>query len=343
MKTLWCAIISILLIAYMVVALPWSYSQAEQAVCTGMHVEVLDTAGSGFVTAAEIGREIGGLPSRAKGMPLSEINTDSIERILSHVDKIERAKAVILNNRQVLITVSPMNPVARVFDGDKSYYINKDGKRITANARYHLDVPVIAGHFNKDFEAASLLPLVYYINEHEQWNSLVSMISAQDERNIMLVPIIRGHVINMGDLDGLDDKFARLNRFYREVMPVKGWNFYDTISVKWKGQIVATRRVKQLPKPLTDFDIESENEDPDLGTMLTTEDGTRLQSAEGNKADMATASSEQTKAAKKSKLLSSSDKHDKPDKKSKSAKKGIKEKKVKPEKKNEEKRKQRNQ
>ena len=45
-------------------------------------------------------------------------------------------------------------------------------------------------------------------------------------------------------------------RFYREVLPVKGWNYYDTISVKWRGRVVATRREKKAVEyePLTETD-----------------------------------------------------------------------------------------
>lgn len=269
MKKAWNVIFSILLLAYLVVAVAWSRTQAADALCEGMRIEVNDTASTGFVTAVEIGHELNDLNARAKGMRLSDINTDSIERILGAIDRIEEARAIILNDRHILVEVTPMRPVARVFDGDHSYYINKDGKRITANARYHVDVPVIAGNFTDGFKAASLLPLVNYIEGSDQWRSLISMISAPDSRNIFLVPIIRGHVINIGNLDHLDDKFSRIDRFYREVLPVKGWNHYDTLSVKWDGQLVATRRVKNLAHPMTDVDIESENEDPDMGTMLT--------------------------------------------------------------------------
>lgn len=269
MKTVWNVIFSLLLLGYLIVAVAWSRSQASEAVCDGMVIAVNDTAATGFVTVEEIGHELGDLNLRARGMSLSAINTDSIERILGRIDKIEDARAVVLSDRKVLVEVTPMRPVARVFDTDRSYYINKDGKRITADARYHLDVPIIAGHFTDSFPAASLLPLIRYIESHDQWNSLVSMVSAPDSRNIHLVPIIRGHVINLGTPDNLDDKFARLGRFYREVLPVKGWNQYDTLSLKWDGQLVATRRAKHLAAPMTDFDIESENEDPDMGTMLT--------------------------------------------------------------------------
>ena len=42
-----------------------------------------------------------------------------------------------------------------------------------------------------------------------------------------------------------------LRDFYRYVAPVKGWEKYDTISVAWRRQVVATRRDKTVaPIPL---------------------------------------------------------------------------------------------
>ena len=81
--------------------------------------------------------------------------------------------------------------------------------------------------------------------------------------------MIRGHVINFGDVSDIENKFDRLRRMYEEILPLKGWDFYDTLSVKWRGQVVATRRVKKLVEPQVRYDDESENELPqDIGTML---------------------------------------------------------------------------
>ncbi|MBQ9077294.1 MAG: hypothetical protein IJY31_05565 [Muribaculaceae bacterium] len=262
-------LLSVVLLAYLVFAFIWTREMSAGARCTGMDVVILDSADNKFVTTAEIIREIDNFPSRCTGMLISEIDTDSIERRLNRIDKIESASCVILSDGKVVVTVVPMSPVARIFDGDYSYYINRAGKRITADARYFLDVPVISGQFDSTYKAVSLLPLVDYISSDSTWNSLVSMIRTDGRNNIYLVPMIRGHVINFGDVSDIENKFDRLRRMYEEILPLKGWDFYDTLSVKWRGQVVATRRVKKLVEPQVRYDDESENELPqDIGTML---------------------------------------------------------------------------
>lgn len=265
-------IISVLLISYIILAVNWSRVQASQMMCTGLNIEIADTAGSRFVRPQEIAKEIGEFPDSIRKKKIDSIDTDSIERTLRRIDKLESAVCAVMTDGSIKVSVSPMQPVARVFDARKSYYINKDGKRISANSNYHVNVPVISGHFNDAFTARDLIPLVHFINSDSTWNALITHIKVDNPNNIILVPLIHGHVINIGNMYDLDDKFNRLMIAYKEVLPVKGWDFYDTLSVKWDNQIVATRRSKKLHSIISAVDLEAEREAPDIGTMLVAGD-----------------------------------------------------------------------
>lgn len=264
---------SVLLVAYLVVAIALaSRAHDEQARCTGLRVTVLDSNAEGFVTAREIARELGALPRQAKGMLLSDINSEEILRRLDKVDKIESASVVKTSDGLLSVAVTPLTPALRVFDGDRSYYVNRAGKRIRATARYHIDVPVVYGSFPPSdtlFTPQSLLPLIDYIQADPTLSRLVTAIQAYSPEDIYIIPALKGHVVCLGSIDALPDKFSRLSRMYREVLPVKGWDFYDTISVKWGKQIVATRRIK--PRTLTNLTVGDEDDDADLTTMLAGE------------------------------------------------------------------------
>ena len=108
-----------------------------------------------------------------------------------------------------------------------------------------MDVPVVKGNFNEEFTARQVLPVVRFIEKDPIMSQLVGMIYAPDGDNIMLVPRIHGHMINFGDTTRLPEKRDALLALYRKVMPYKGWETYDTISVKFRGQVVATRRDKR--------------------------------------------------------------------------------------------------
>jgi cell division protein FtsQ len=45
-------------------------------------------------------------------------------------------------------------------------------------------------------------------------------------------------VIEFGEAKDIEEKFKKINLFYEEILPAKGWNTYSRVNVKYKGQIV---------------------------------------------------------------------------------------------------------
>lgn len=218
-------------------------SQGER--CTGLTVEIVNSDSTAFVNSDGVLATINLLNINPKGKLIHEINTQNIETLLERSDYLEDVQCTINHNtNHVRVRARQMLPVLRVFDGNDSYYVNRGGKHINAQGKYHIDVPVVQGHFTKEYPATRLLPLIEYIEADEELNSLVTMYSVRDSNNIYLVPCISGHVINLGDDKNLPDKFEKLRKFYREVMPKRGWLTYDTITLKWNNRVVASRRKK---------------------------------------------------------------------------------------------------
>lgn len=248
-QTLLKWLLLIALLAYAGWAAAWSVDKASHRMCQGVEVEI-DNASpiSAGMSSESVKLQLGKLASGYAKTPLSAINTDSLERKLDGVNNFEHVECYINSQGKLCLQVTPMVPVARIFTSDDSYYINRDGKRIDARPEYYVNVPIVSGNFSRSVPARMALPVVNRIAADSVLRSLVTMIVYKSPRNILLVPRIRGHVINLGDTTRLNEKFANLLLFYRKVMPVKGWNYYDTVSVKYRGQIVCTRRNKSLPE-----------------------------------------------------------------------------------------------
>ncbi len=273
----------ILLALYVVASCLWSNWRDNSELCAGLEgdaVEVIDEAGTGFVTSRELTAEIKPLLGELTQRRLSEISLLELKKYLESLDKIESAEVVRLNNNMLRIRVVPMVPVARVWPatGTGSYYVNRSGKKIAATRRYHVDVPQLSGNFNDKFTPVNLMPLFDYLKNNKDIGELITFISAADSSNIYLVPAIRGHVINLGDVSNIDNKFRRLTRFYSEVLPVKGWEHYDTISLKWDGQVVATRRHSKLPDLSVQIIDELEHEEVDPESVTTNLTGEQIKS-----------------------------------------------------------------
>ena len=276
--------ILILLTVALAAGILWARDKARGEVCTVVNVEVINGDSTAFVTPQGVLSDLKGKGVKIVGKRLADIDASDIEETLKLSPYLENADVVKCQDGQVLIRVSQLVPVLRVFDGEESYYVNRAGKRMATNAYYHTDVPIVQGHFTKKYPVTRLLPLIEYVEHDSLLHSLVTMYQVRDTNNIIIVPDISGHVVNLGNASGFENKFAKLKLFYSEVMPHRGWNTFDTISVKWNHQIVATRRVKAIRQEL-EYDPNDDEQAPDIETMTvgTADDAQKADKGKGTK------------------------------------------------------------
>lgn len=267
LKHLVQTLIVVVLAAALVIAALWAQGKAGGERCTVVDVEIANADSSAFVTPDGVRAQLKTIGIKTVGQLMDDINTDRIEEALAASDYVEQAECVKCPGGRLLVSATQIVPVLRVFDGDNSYYVNRAGKRVAATASYHADVPVVEGHFTKQWQPTRLLPLVDAVEAMD--GQFASMYVARDSNNVFVVPRIKGHVVNFGPVTGIDSKLAKLRLFYREVMPQKGWMTYDTISLKWDHQVVATRRSKAKK---VEIDYSDADDEPmaDMQTMTGT-------------------------------------------------------------------------
>lgn len=258
-------LLSLALSLYLVIGLATTNGMASEAQCNGVKISVSQNAMSPFVTADDIDHELGGIVASADTALAASYNLRDIEHRLAALSIIESVNCQRLANDVIAIDVVPMVPVARVFDNRGSYYINKAGKHLLASARYQIDVPVIIVDNDSLTNASEIIPLLDQINGNATWAQLVGALKVDRRGDIYIVPTVSGHIINIGDGSNFDDKMKRLFAFYKQVLDVKGWNYYDTISVKYANQVIGRIVPGKLRKEtFDDTDLSFENEDVDI-------------------------------------------------------------------------------
>ncbi len=259
-------IILVTLLGYVGCIWVWARAEAERNSCKGVIVAMGDKGLSDTITVKGVKSELMKYPRKIVGARLATINTLDIEKYLMRLNNFENVSCFLSTAGVLNVRITPMIPEIRVFDGNSSYYVNKDGKRINSNAQFYADVPVVCGHFSAGMPPQSVLPVVRFVRQDPVLSQLVAMYEVVDADNIMLIPRVAGHIINLGDTTRLDEKRRMILTAYHNIIPYKGWNEYDTISVKFKGQIVATRRNKTPLYPIETF---LEEEDPEDATLPT--------------------------------------------------------------------------
>lgn len=240
-----------------------------------VNVSIISSDSQNFITPENALSELGTIPTDSDYV--NDINLSAMEHSLKSLVNIETAEVARTVKGNIDIQIRPMIPVARVFDNTGlSYYVNRSGKKLRADIKYHADVPIIYGNIkDSGVSAKNLLPILQYIANDSVLNGLTSALKVDKNNDVLLIPEIKGHIVNLGDCNdkNIDDKFYRLLKMYRDVIPYKGWLFYDTISVKYTGQVVATRSKKKGYIPDLLYELEdSEEDDPDMMNIGVTQE-----------------------------------------------------------------------
>lgn len=87
-----------------------------------------------------------------------------------------------------------------------------------------------------------LFELAKFINEDKFWKSQISQIFINQNNDIEMTPRVGSHNIVLGDANQIEEKFQKLLIFYKKGLNNTGWNNYSTINLKYKNQVVCTKR-----------------------------------------------------------------------------------------------------
>ncbi len=264
-------VLAIVMMIYVGFAMVYVHGRASERTCRDVKVSVIDPAHHDFITPATVYREIDRMKLRPSGLPCDSLDLRSMEARLASCDNIESVNVVLLTDDTLHVLVQPLVPLARIFDRDhRDYFINRAGKEMEAKLHYRIDVPVVFGKFSEKLKPTIIFPYLDFLASHPRYESLASAFEVRPNGDIIMVPAIRGHVVNLGDTADIENKFHRLHSFYSQVMPVKGWNYYDTISMKWRSRIIASRRDYKRAAP--ELVPEEYSDVDDLETMTSDAD-----------------------------------------------------------------------
>lgn len=243
-KTVWKWLILTALLAYTGWAAVWSCRQADAEPLQAVNIVINSSEPQTYVTEAGVRALLEAATRNSMGRPIGLVNTEALERRLGSINSFESVECVRLTDGTLRVTVTPMKPEIRIFTDTESYYINKDGKRIDAEPGFHAEVPIVTGRFSRKFPPKAILPVTRALQADQVMRDLTLMVKADGPGNILLIPRNLGMVINLGDTNDMPRKIADIKLAYKNILPYRGWEYYDTISVKFKGSIVASRRDK---------------------------------------------------------------------------------------------------
>jgi cell division protein FtsQ len=221
--------------------------QTQLKAYQGFEVELKAVSGVYFVEEKEIEAIVkSAFPELKSGLPIAEVPLAAIEKRLSGHPFIKSVETSIGQKGILKMTIHQHEPIARIArpmaaDG----YITTEGLIIPTSPTYTSRVLILEGAFAEQLmdqgsvdSMPELMPLIEFVTKDEFWSAQVSELEINKKDDIRLHQQVGKQVIEFGDALDIESKFRRIEVLYKEILPRKGWNAYERISVKFKNQIV---------------------------------------------------------------------------------------------------------
>ena len=251
----------IALLAYMFASLSFTATKNAETLCRELKINLFDTLSSGFYRKADIEKMLLDKGNNILGYPVNEINTRQLEKKLLSKPYIKKAEIYSSIYGVMEVDITQRKPVVMIITrSQNNYYLDRDGYILPARGNFSPHILIANGYFTEDTDlrkAINLdslsdrqkysewygaLTLAGFIQRDPFWRSQIVQLYYNRQHDFELIPRVGAHQIIFGDADDYRIKFEKLKTLYDEGLKYEGWNNYDKINLKYKNQVICTKR-----------------------------------------------------------------------------------------------------
>lgn len=238
--------------AGIIVMLVAGIRKSDAQLCKGIEISISGVNNNFFVDKTDILKAITVIASGSPvGKPIGSLNLKMMELQLEKNTWVKGAELFLDNNNILQVSVHEREPFARVFtSAGSTFYIDEDINILPLSEKFSARLPVFtnfpAGEPPLSKADSNLLAGIKTISLAIQKDSfrmaMIEQVDITQQRTFEMIPKIGNQVIVFGDASAVEEKFNKLELFYKKVMVKAGWSNYSIINLQYKNQVVAKIR-----------------------------------------------------------------------------------------------------
>lgn len=253
----------VMLFAGIVVLMGFAENKRNTTPCKNLDIRVIQNDTDFFITPADVRKLIVAQQGEVVGKPMDKINVWQMEKMLEADPYVSDAQVYGTLDGDLTVRIAQRKPLVRIINSDEeSYYIDSAGNLMPLSTNFSARTLVVNGAINEPFNTYSgknikqlqadtsvhtMLTDIYklsrYICHNPFWKAQITQVYVDSAKDFCLVPRVGNQRIILGNTDDMEQKFNRLWVLYTDGLSSTGkWNEYSTINLKYKHQIVCTKK-----------------------------------------------------------------------------------------------------
>jgi len=223
--------------------LSWtSWEGVDDIACQNIEVTVVKDQDLFFVNAEMVEEMLLEKEDSLLGKSYRDMNIYLLEEFLDAHPNIGKAELHLTIDGVLCVDVSQRKPLVRVFEQEDSYYLDEEMMQFPLSEKYSARVLQVYWSEITDERRDLLASVMELVDQDEFLKAQITAIEFDTLNEIIVYPRVGDHKIILGEARDLTSKFEKLKIFYREGLEKTGWNRYSHINLKFKDQVVCTKR-----------------------------------------------------------------------------------------------------
>jgi cell division protein FtsQ len=237
-------------LAGLVVLMSFIEIKKEELVCKKVNVYI--PGNQYFLDRQEIDNILQTTSHSLIGRKVQRIDIHALENKLRHNPFVEFAKVYVEMDGTIQVEVSQRQPILRIMNRfDQDFYVDQHGLKMPLSQNFTARVLVVNGYIDELFAnkvdslhtalAKEIFKTVDFIRKDSLWDAQIAQLYVNQDHEIELIPRVGNQRILLGNADSLEVKFNNLKVFYKQALPLVGWDAYKLINIKYYNQVVGVR------------------------------------------------------------------------------------------------------
>lgn len=192
---------------------------------------------------------------------IKDLDKKAVVHYLQQHPYVDEAIAHITTGGKMTVQVRQHKPVVRMFYQGNEFYISRKGTCLPLSEKHYchllvgnsqgkeprllhptaLNLSDTANH-HQPLSLMKIWALASFLHDNPKYGNIFDQVFIDSTGDLILVPKLGDLTVNIGDTSLLVQKFNNLWSFFDQGISRVGWDTYSSISLKYRGQVVCTKR-----------------------------------------------------------------------------------------------------
>lgn len=216
----------------------WCASLCNAAPCTQVCIEVADSLERRFVDTHELTMYLESKGYSPQGRCVDSVDCHAIEQCLLTHDMVRDVCCYKSPFGKIHIAVNQRIPVMRVESKQCTYYVDSDRRVMPTRETIQVQIPVFSGEVTTEAASGEYFDFVVWLNQEEYWGKRIQQVHVVNPTYLVLLQENDSAKILLGELDGYENKLAKLHTLYTKGFERIGYPKYKEYDLRFAKQVV---------------------------------------------------------------------------------------------------------